>query len=166
LTPSPDPLQSAVRSIKVSARDIVFAISNRMPDTNHYLDTESGDVVPVFGFNRDAILAMVKAQPDRYVRLAPQSGRRGFEVMQQFAATVSRREFRKRLEQTLDGKHSFRRFREVLREEPDEYRRWKLFRLENMAQPLREKLKEKGIKLELTETDYRLPDPDSKDDDS
>jgi hypothetical protein len=155
-----------VRSIKVPARDIVFAMSNRMPNTNHYLDTETGDVVPVFGFNRDAILAMLKKQPDRYVRLAPQSGRRGFEVMRQFAATVSRREFRKRLEQTLDGEHSFRRFREVLHEEPDEYRRWKLFRLENMAQPLRDKLKEKGIKLELTDPDYQLPDTDSKDDDS
>lgn len=155
-----------MRSIKVSARDIVFAMSNRMPNTNHYLDTETGDVVPVFGFNRDAILAMLKEQPDRYVRLAPQSGRRGFEVMQQFTATVSRKGFRQRLKQTLDGKHSFRRFREVLHEEPDEYRRWNLFRLENMAQPLREKLKGKGIKLELTDPDYTLPDPDYKESDS
>ncbi len=155
-----------MRSIKVPARDIVFAMSNRMPNTNHYLDTETGDVVPVFGFNRDAILAMLKQQPDRYVRLAPQSGRRGFEVMQQFTATVSRKGFRQKLKQTLDGKHSFRRFREVLHEEPDEYRRWKLFRLENMARPLREKLKEKGIKLELTDPDYTLPDPDYKESDS
>ncbi|UCG42074.1 MAG: hypothetical protein JSU73_09325 [candidate division WOR-3 bacterium] len=155
-----------MRSIKVSARDIVFAMSNRVPDTNHYLDTETGDVLPVFGFNRDAILAMVREQPDRYVRLAPQSGRRGFEVMQQFAATVSRKGFRQKLKQTLEGKHSFRRFREVLHEDPDEYRRWKLFRLENMAQPLREKLKKKDIKLELIDTDYQLPDPDSKESDS
>ena len=155
-----------MRSIKVSARDIVFAMSNRMPDTNHYLDTETGDVLPVFGFNRDAILAMVKEQPGRYVRLAPQSGRRGFEVMQQFAATVSRRDYREKLEQTLKGKHSFRRFREVLHEEPDEQRRWKLFRLENMAQPLREKLKKKNIKLELVDTDYQLHDPDAKEPDS
>lgn len=152
-----DPVQSAVRSIRVLARDLVFAMSNRAPGISHYLDTETGDVIPVFAYNRDSILAEVRNHPDRYIRLAPQSGRRAYEVMQQFADTVSRGELHEKLARTLEEEHSFRNFREVLHAEPDEYRRWKLFRLENMAQPLREKLKEKGIKLELEDPDYTLP---------
>ena len=128
-------------------------MSNRAPGTNHYLDTETGDVIPVFSFNRDSILAEVKKHPDRYIRLAPQSGRRGYEVMQQFTETVSREDFRKKLEEAIGGEHAFRKFREAVHEDGEEYRRWKLFRLENMAQPLREKLKEKEIELELVDPD-------------
>ncbi|MEO0082035.1 MAG: UPF0158 family protein [candidate division WOR-3 bacterium] len=138
-----------MRTIKVSTRDLLFALTSRMPDTSHYLDTETGEVVPVFSFNRDRILAMVKVNPERYVRIAPQSPGRALEMMKRFAGTVTRPALRERLEAALREDHSFRQFRTVLRESPIEYRRWQRFRTDTMTQALRMRLKQRDIELEL-----------------
>ena len=83
-----------VRVLRVSTRDLLFAMENRVPGTTHYLNTETGEVVPVFGFNRDQILAEIRQFPKRYMRLAPQAGRSGYNAMVEFARTVSRPELR------------------------------------------------------------------------
>lgn len=140
---------SAVRIIRVEARDLLFALENRVPGTNHYLDTKTGEVIPVFSYNQSRILEQVKDDPDRYLRLAPQSGRSGFHTMKSFAATVSRPEFRQRLEQALAGSSTFRSFKAVLRSDPVEQRRWQHFRTEMMVRSLRSKLKEIGVELQL-----------------
>jgi len=142
-----------VRTIEVSTRDLLFALTNRAPGTSHYLDTETGEVVPAFAFNRDRILAMVKADTNRYLRVAPQSGAQGFEMMRRFTATVSREELRRKLEAVLGDEHAFRGFRAVLKNVPTEYRRWRLFRIETMSEPLRARLREKGVELKLVPDD-------------
>ncbi len=142
-----------MRTVKVLARDLLFALDNRMPDTNHYLDTETGEVIPVFSFNRDRILAQLKVESDRYVRLAPQSGRRGYEIMEQFTKTVNRAELRSRLEAALGQESAFRNFRAVLKQEPFELKRWHGFRAEMIVQTIRDRLKEKDIRLELVQDD-------------
>jgi hypothetical protein len=139
-----------VRKLKVSARDLLFALRNRMPRTVHYLDTETGEVIPVFGFNRDKLLAQVRADRARYLRLAPESSRRGYEIMRRFISLVGDREARLALEQAAAGKHAFRRFREELDRWPGEKSRWQRFRAEMTAEPLKAKLAAAGIELELS----------------
>ena len=63
-----------MRVIRVSTRDLLFAMENRVPGTTHYLNTETGEVVPVFGYNREQILAEIRQFPKRYVRLTLQVG--------------------------------------------------------------------------------------------
>jgi hypothetical protein len=147
-----------LRTIKVSTHDLLFALTNRMPDTSHYLDAETGEVVPAFSFNRDRILAMVKADTDRYMRIAPQSSGKGYETMKRFTETVSRVALREKLEAALKEQSAFRNFRAVLREAPSENRRWQSFRIETMSRSLRARLKEKGIELGLV-PDEDHPDP-------
>lgn len=142
-----------MRTIRVSTHDLLFALTSRMPDTSHYLDTETGEVIPVFGFNRDRILAMVKAEPARYLRIAPQSGGQGFEMMKRFCRSVTRSELRRRLEAALGEENAFRKFRQTVKEVPSEHRRWQKFRVETMAQGLRARLREKAIELELIPDD-------------
>jgi hypothetical protein len=138
-----------VRVIRVSTRDLLFAMENRVPGTTHYLNTETGEVVPVFGFNRDRILAEVRQFPKRYLRLPPISGRSGYNSMVEFARTVSRPELRAQLEAALDGRGVYRRFREVLKAESREYDRWQQFRGEMVAGRLRKRLEADGIAIEL-----------------
>ena len=143
-----------MRTIKVSTKDLVFALSRRAQDTNHYLDTQSGEVVPVFSFNRDAILAQVKAESERYVRLAPLSGGQLFEAMKSFTTTVSRPELRARLDAALKEGAEAGSFRQVLEEVPAEHKRWQQYRIELLVRSLRGKLLERNVQLEL------IPDAD------
>jgi len=138
-----------VRVLRVSTRDLLFAMENRMPGTAHYLNTETGEVIPVFAFNRDAILAELKQFPKRYLRLPPQSGRFGYNAMVEFARTVSRPQLRAELEAALDGQGVYRRFRAVLKAEPREYARWQQFQGERVAARLRQRLEAEDIALEL-----------------
>lgn len=150
-----------MRIIKVAARELLFALTNRMPETTHYLDTSTGEVMPAFSFNRDRVLALVRAEPERYVRIPPQSAGMGYEMMKRFAATVTKQDLRARLEAALAGKNVFREFRAVLKTVPAEYRRWRRFRIETMSEPLRARLKAKDVELVIlpeTETD-REPFP-------
>jgi len=125
-----------------------------MPGTAHYLNTETGEVVPVFAFNRDRILAEIRQFPRRYVRLPPQAGRSGYNAMVEFTRTVSRAELRAELEAALDGHGVYRRFRAALKDEPREFKRWQQFRGEKVAGRLRKRLEAEGIAIEL------IPDSD------
>ena len=125
-----------------------------MPGTAHYLNTETGEVIPVFAFNRDRILAEIRQSPKRYVRLPPQSGRPGYNAMVEFTRTVSRPELHTELEAALNGPGVYRRFRAVLRDEPREFKRWQQFRGEKVAGRLRKRLEADGIAIEL------IPDND------
>lgn len=139
------------RVLKVSRRDLLFALENRSPGTTHYLDTRTGDVIPVFGFNRRQILADVRADPDRYIRLAPQSGAEGYKAMEAFARTVSRAEARARLTAALREQPVFKSFRAVLDTLPGEHDRWLDFRAEYGINIIRDQLSATGVALELVD---------------
>jgi hypothetical protein len=138
-----------VRVLKVSSRDLLFALENRVPGTTHYLDTESGEVVPVFSYNRDKILSDIRAAPGRFVRLAPQSGRDGYKAMEDFARTVPAEWLRLKLEAALKGPNVFRQFRDAIKEDGTEWPRWQQFHRDGIIRHLREKLVADGISLNL-----------------
>jgi hypothetical protein len=148
-----------VPKITISARDMVFALRNRMPGTTHYLDTTTGQIIPAFAYNRTRLLASVRAERDRYMRLAPESSRRGYEIMRDFIGTISREERRRRFEDAVAGENAFRNFREVLDELPAEKKRWERYRAEMMGARIREKLREMGIEMELDYEDSGLDHP-------
>lgn len=124
-----------------------------MPETPHYLDTSTGEVIPVFSFNRERILAMIKAEPNRFVRIAPQTPAKELTIMKRFATTVANQELRAKLVSALDNQNPFRAFRQTLRDSKAEYQRWCQCRLEGLSESLRARLKEKGVLLEITPED-------------
>ncbi len=138
-----------MRTIRVSAWDLFFVLDSHLPGTNHYLDAETGDVIPVLAWNRNRVVEQAKAEHERYIRLAPLSGRRGYQAMQEFIETVSRSELRTRLEAALKDEHPFSSFRTALNDDRAEFSRWKEFRTEAITKPLRERLKQQDIVLEL-----------------
>ncbi len=138
-----------MRKLKVSEHDLLFALENRVAGVTHYLDTETGDVVPVFTYNRELILAAVKENPSRYVRLAPQSGSQAYKAMIDFTRTVNRPDLRTKLEAALTQPSRFRLFRELLAEYQEEQARWRQFRGAAMLQALCDRLRESAIELVL-----------------
>lgn len=131
----------------------MFALSNRAPGTAHYLDTTTGEVIPLFVFNREKVLEMVMSEPKRYVRLAPQPGAEGFRVMQEFIKTVSRPALREELTSAISGERAFARFRRAIKAHQTEHRRWLQFQGMMTARVLCERLREHGIELRLVADD-------------
>lgn len=136
-----------MRKLKVNRRDLIFALDNRVRGVANYLDTETGDVIPVFSYNRDQILDAVRETPDRYLRLAPQTGGQAYKAMAGFAATVSRPELRGQLEAALASPARFHAFREVVETNPVESRRWQNYRAEMLIEVVRAKLAARDIEL-------------------
>ncbi len=138
-----------MRKLCVLERDLFFALTNQVQDTAHYLDLDTGAVIPVFDFNRNEILTMVQDNPERYIRLVPQSFRQGMEMMERFIATVSREDLRARLRQAIKTGRAFSQFRQVLGDYPGEMKRWQQFRRMMLVEPLKEKLRQRDIELVL-----------------
>lgn len=134
-------------------RDLLFALTNQMPKTAHYLDLETGDVIPVFSFNQDEILAQVREQPERFIRLVPQTKSDGLKMMQQFIKTVSRQDLKTKLTEALNEERKFGHFRAVLRAEPEEFKRWQQFRVMVLTEPLKKRLEEREVELVLVADD-------------
>jgi hypothetical protein len=137
----------------VSRHDLIFALTNHLPGTAHYLDTETGEVTPVFSFHRARVLAAIRDNPGRYLRLAPQTNTEGIHIMTDFIRTVTRADLREQLTSAIAGDRPFARFRRVIMSVPDEYRRWQQFHSTVSTIGLREKLLSLGIQLELIEDD-------------
>ncbi|MGQ9678844.1 MAG: UPF0158 family protein [bacterium] len=142
-----------MRKLFVQERDLLFALTNQMPETAHYLDLETGDVIPVFNFNRDEILARVREKPERFIRLVPQTKSDGFKMMQRFIDTVSRQDLRAKLTEALKEGRRFGRFRIVLSAEEEEFKRWQQFRVMTLTEPLKKRLQERGFELVLVRDD-------------
>jgi hypothetical protein len=138
-----------VKKLPVLERDLLFAMTNQMQDIAHYLDLETGDVIPVFGYNRSEILSRVKENPGRFIRLVPQTAGQGIEMMQRFIETVKRKDLRARLSMAIKEGKVFSKFRTVLVNFPDEFKRWQRFRVMFITANLRERLRQNGIELEL-----------------
>jgi hypothetical protein len=155
LTPLPAGVESDVRELTVLAKDLFFALQNRAEGIPHYLDTETGEVVPVFSYNRDRLLAEIRAVPGRYVRIAPLSGRQGYAAMEEFTRTVVSPPLRARLDAALQSENVFRSFRAALADYPEELTRWREFRTDAVTQGLRDRLRELGIELVLASEDTR-----------
>lgn len=128
---------------------MLFALTNQMGNTAHYLDLETGEVIPVFSFNRNQILAKIKEQPTRFIRLVSQPSRLGRDMMQRFIETVRKPELKARLTAALQERRPFSRFRAVLQDFPAEFQRWQNFRTMFITGNLRERLFRQGINLEV-----------------
>ncbi len=148
-----------MRKLSVYQRDLLFALAHQIQETAHYLDIETGEVIPVFSFNRNEILALIKQNPARYIRLVPQTTKEGREMIQQFIATVSRADLKARLSQAISTGRIFSQFRAVLMDFPEELKRWHQFRIMVLTEPLKRKLLEEGIELVLVNDEERCPNP-------
>lgn len=137
-----------------------------MPKTAHYLDLETGDVIPVFSFNREEILVQVREKPERFIRLVSQTKSEGLRMMQRFIATVSRQDLKTKLAEALNEGRKFGRFRAVLSAAPEEFKRWQQFRVMVLTEPLKKRLQERGWELVLVSDDTPTGAPLTDDDEA
>ncbi len=119
-----------MKTIPLRWIDLETAFERNSPDSESYVDAQTGEVVTVTEGDPEAteLQSRVVAGGANFVRIEPASSREQYKWMEQFVATVEDEALRERLVISIDGKGAFRRFKDVLLNYPVERERWFSFR--------------------------------------
>jgi hypothetical protein len=106
------------------------AVERNSPDTESFLDLESGQVVTIFAKGPEApqLRQRIADNITKFMRVEPASSREQYRWMERFVQSVSDGALRERLIISIDGKGAFRRFKDVLLAYPAERERWFSYR--------------------------------------
>jgi hypothetical protein len=109
-----------------------IAVERNSPDTDSYLDLQTGRVTTITTGDPEAALnrQQVSENIRNYLRIEPASSREQYRWMEKFVGSVTDEPLRERLIISVDGKGAFRRFKDVLLAYPAERERWFSYRAE------------------------------------
>lgn len=96
---------------------------------------------------RDAVmtLARYEADEENYVLIPALTSSDGYQDMEAFIETVNNVALQNMLQEAIQGKGAFRRFKEALNVAPEERERWFTFKATRMEQRVREWLADNDI---------------------
>jgi hypothetical protein len=77
---------------------------------------------------------IVRDESERYVDIPRKPSHEAYDLMVEFAHSVTNSNLREKLEIALDGKGAFRRFKNVISGYPDEEKRWFAFKDKRMRE--------------------------------
>lgn len=98
-------------------KDFLAAALTDHSGADCFFDRSTGDVILDLDRKLDE-------EDPRYIRIDPLPSWMEYNLMRQFADTVSDTRLRDRLEVALDGRGAFRRFKKVLYDYPDVEKQW------------------------------------------
>lgn len=136
------------------------AVERNAPDTESFLDRNTGQVVTVVAGDPEAPLLKRKVAENiqGYIRVEPASSREQYRWMEKFVASVSDDPLRQRLIISIDGKGAFRRFKDVLLAYPAERERWFSYRADLLHWHIHNWLHDSNL-LASTEPPWGDPKP-------
>ena len=140
-------------TVRVDFEELRFAMEDASYEHHYFLDTETGEVIPVSEYDddeesRQRLEAIDEAEPGRYLQVPRAESSDSYEDMQEFIDTVSDKPLQQLLEVAIHGKGAFRRFKDVLARDPAEQQRWFAFRMERLNTRVREWLADEGVRSE------------------
>ena len=120
----------ALRPLNVDLEDLADVLEAGLGEDGGLLDLESGEVWPAAAI--EYATESDEAHPDfddakRWLYVAPQGSRSGYEDMEDFVATVPDRVTAERLDKAIAGKGAFRKFKDTLPRSPEQEERWYRF---------------------------------------
>jgi hypothetical protein len=123
------------------------AVERNAPDTDSFLDRESGQVLTVTAGDPEApvLKRRISENIASFLRVEPASSREQYRWMERFVSSVSEPGLRERLIISIDGKGAFRRFKDVLLAYPAERERWFSYRADLLHWHIHTWLSEAGL---------------------
>lgn len=132
-TPAAAPAAAAaVRDIPIDWEALEDAFENNAPEVHSYLHLVTGDVLRVVDGVADPQMHARIAADTNYLRIDPVSSREQYRWMERYIPMVEDPELQAKLNQAIDGKGAFRRFKDVLMTYAPERERWFAFRSERL----------------------------------
>ena len=123
---------TAVRDIPIDWEALEDAFENNAPEVHSYLHLVTGDVLRVVDGVADPQMHARIAADSNYLRIDPVSSREQYRWMERYIPMVEDPDLQGKLNQAIDGKGAFRRFKDVLMAYAPERERWFAFRSERL----------------------------------
>ena len=132
------------------------AFENNAPEVHSYMQLDTGEVVRIVdGIADPAMHSRIMGDPG-YLRIDPVSSREQYRWMERFIDSVEDTSLKRQLQQAIDGKGAFRRFKDVLMSHPVDRERWFAFRSERLRSCMEAWLEAHGIKP-VERPEWRVP---------
>ena len=122
----------ANREVPVNWEALEDAFENNAPEVHSYMHLATGDVLRIVDGVADPQMHSRIAADGTYLGIEPVSSREQYRWMERFIPTVEDDVLRGKLNQAIDGKGAFRRFKDVLMSYAAERERWFTFRSERL----------------------------------
>ena len=151
---APDAGRGVRRQVPVDWDGLEMALTARSDEHELFLDVRTGEVrrYRLSAFDGDAAddeltedEAAEGVAAGHLVRIEPIESSVEYDWMVEFAAAVPNARLRDRLGQMLEGRHPFRRFKDVLAQHPAERERWFRFHDERLRGTMRGWLEDNDI---------------------
>ena len=123
---------AAVRDIPIDWEALEDAFENNAPEVHSYLHLVTGDVLRVVDGVADPQMHARIAADANYLRIDPVSSREQYRWMERYIPMVEDPDLQGKLNQAIDGKGAFRRFKDVLMSYANEREPWFAFRSERL----------------------------------
>jgi hypothetical protein len=123
---------AATRDIPIDWEALEDAFENNAPEVHSYLHLGTGDVLRVVDGVADPQMHARIAADANYLRIDPVSSREQYRWMERYIPMVEDPDLQAKLNQAIDGKGAFRRFKDVLMSYGPERERWFAFRSERL----------------------------------
>ncbi|MEW6042091.1 MAG: UPF0158 family protein, partial [Elusimicrobiota bacterium] len=137
------------KKIAVDLDEICGVMENNSMEIGYYLDLETGEVIAVSDFNNDeGVSDKIDEEPDRYEAIPTIPSEEAYRYMEDFIYTVKDEKLKDELNRAINEKGAFRRFKDILSQNPEEQIRWYDFHDKIVKQKAAEWLKSIGIKVE------------------
>lgn len=136
-----------MKRVPIHWDDLESAFERNAPDSESFLDVQTGQVVSLLAGDPEAPLLKNKVATNitNYIRIEPASSREQYRWMERFVGSVTEPTLRERLVMAIDGKGAFRRFKDVLIGYPAERERWFTYRADLLHWHMHNWLKEREI---------------------
>ena len=106
------------------------AFQDRDGEGQWFLDGQTGEVIRLDEFDDEQRERIHEAAGERYIAVPYQGSEPAHRDMAEFTQSVNDHRLRALLDVAIRGKGAFHRFKEVLREDPEERARWFVFQKE------------------------------------
>lgn len=138
------------KALKINLGELCEAMENNSYEHEYFLDVETGEILFISDYMGDEETREVKDRieedSERYERVPRAEPNEGYEDMVDFIATVDNERLAELLEVAINGKGAFRRFKDVMRNYPEESERWFKFKDERIEERALEWLSDIGIR--------------------
>lgn len=151
--------QGAKREVTVSFEALEDAFENNAPEIHSYLHLDTGEVIRIVDGIADPDFHQRVMSDDNYLRVDPVSSREQYRWMEKFIEMVTEPELKLKLNQSIDGKGAFRRFKDVLTVFPEDREKWFTFRSERLRENMETWLSGHRIQA-IAKPKYVAPEPD------
>lgn len=139
------------KALNVDIEELCAAMEDSSYEHEHYLDLDSGEVLPFSEYVDDEqtgkLEEQIEEESGRYERIPRDESHEGYRDMVDFIVTLENEHLAELLGAAIDGKGAFRRFKNVLLDHPEEEERWFRFKDERMEARSLEWLGDIGVTL-------------------